>query len=83
MDKVNLNDLGMLTRLEMEVDRFNKFQSMVFNNKTLNKKDKPTVDMRVYAKYVLKEGSVIEKRELLANLRSKITLKDKVLTLAE
>jgi hypothetical protein len=45
--------------------------------KTLQEK----VDMRVYAKYVLKEGSSIEKRELLANLKSKIMLKDKKLTL--
>lgn len=28
--------------------------------------------MRVYARYVLKEGGSIKKRELLVNLRSKI-----------
>lgn len=33
------------------------------------------------AKYILKEGTVGEKRELLANLRSRIIYKDKQLTL--
>ncbi len=32
-------------------------------------------------KYILKEGSVSEKRELLGNLRSRIVYKDKMLTL--
>lgn len=43
----------------------------------LNNKYKPAVDMRVHSRYVLKKGSSIEKRELLANLKSKLILKDK------
>jgi len=34
-----------------------------------NENAKPAVDMLVYAKYVLKEGYALEKRELLANLK--------------
>ncbi|MDD4089851.1 MAG: recombinase family protein [Tissierellia bacterium] len=83
LDKIDINELGMRTRLEMEVDRFNRFQSMVFGEKQNIKKQKPAVDMRVYAKYVLKEGSATGKRELLANLRSRIVLKNKELTLVE
>jgi len=79
--KVDMNELGILTRMGMEVDRLNKFQNMVLGEKQPHKKHKPAVDMRVYARYVLKEGSSIEKRELLANLRSKIILKDKKLNL--
>jgi len=81
IDKLDMNELGILTRMEMEVERLNKFQNMVFGEKRLIKKQKPAVDMRVYAKYVLKEGSSIEKRELLANLRSKINLENKKLIL--
>ncbi|NLZ96981.1 MAG: recombinase family protein [Candidatus Magasanikbacteria bacterium] len=81
MDKVDINELGMRVKLEAEVNRFNKFQNMILQDKNPNRKTKPAVDMRVYAKYVLKEGSSIEKRELLVNLRSRITLKDKKLTL--
>ena len=53
----------------------------MLGKKTAIKKHKPTVDMRVYARYVLKEGSSIEKRELLANLKSRIICNDKKLTL--
>lgn len=44
------------------------------------KNDQET-DIRNYAKYILKEGTTIEKRELLGNLRSRIVYKDKKLTL--
>lgn len=81
IDKVDINELGMRVKLEAEVERFNKFQSMILQGKNPKRKAKPVVDMRVYAKYVLKEGSALEKRELLANLRSKIILKDKKLIL--
>ena len=33
--------------------------------------------MRNYAKYVLREGSLLEKREILGNMESKIIMKDK------
>ena len=81
MDKVDINELGMRVKLEAEVNRFNKFQNMILMDKNPKRKTKPAVDMRVYAKYVLKEGSAIEKRELLVNLKSKITLKNKKLYL--
>ena len=84
IDKVSINELGMLNKLELEVERFNKFQGMVFGEKPIHsKKQKVNVDMRDYAKYVLKEGSAIEKRELLANLRSRIVLKEKKLALLD
>jgi hypothetical protein len=38
------------------------------------------VNIRQYAKYLLKEGSVTDKRELLANLRSRLNYKDKKIT---
>ncbi len=79
LDKVDINELGMRQRLEEEIARFNIFQKSVLG---INKKisnDKET-DIRNYAKYILKEGSTVEKRELLVNLRSRITYKDKKLT---
>ena len=82
LDQVNLNELGMKQRLEDEIARFNIFQRSV-----LGAKDKVAArsdtDIRNYAKYILKEGTVTEKRELLANLRSRIIYKDKTLTLVE
>ncbi len=38
-------------------------------------------DMKAYAIYLLTEGSMAEKRELLANLKSKLIMKNKTLSL--
>jgi DNA invertase Pin-like site-specific DNA recombinase len=80
IDKVDINELGMRQRLEDEVKRFNVFQRSVLGR---HDKVKPQHDtnIRNYAKYILKEGSTVEKRELLINLRSRIVYKDKTLTL--
>lgn len=82
LDKVNINELGMRKKLEEEITRFNIFQRSVLGltDKIKNNSD---TDIRNYAKYILKEGTTIEKRELLANLRSRILYKDKVLTLID
>lgn len=82
LDKVNLNELGMRQRLEDEIARFNIFQRSVLGATGKIQNNKET-DIRNYAKYILKEGTTIEKRELLANLRSRIIYKDKTLTLVE
>jgi len=82
LDQLNINELGMRTKLEDEIKRFNIFQRSVLGTKDGEKiKTDPDTDIRNYAKYLLKEGSIIEKRELLGNLRSRIMYKDKELTL--
>ena len=84
LDKLNINELGMRTKLEDEIKRFNIFQRSVLGTTDKEKvKTDPDTDIRNYAKYLLKEGSMIEKRELLGNLRSRIMYKDKVLTLVQ
>lgn len=82
LDKVNINELGMRQKLEDEIARFNIFQRSVLGS-TDKVKNRADTDIRNYAKYILKEGTTIEKRELLANLRSKIVYKDKTLTLLD
>lgn len=80
LDKVNINELGMRQKLEDEIARFNIFQRSVLGS-TDKIKNREDMDITNYAKYILKEGSVSEKRELLGNLRSRIVYKDKTLTL--
>jgi predicted metal-binding protein len=82
LDKVNINELGMRQKLEEEINRYNIFQRSVLGATEKIKTDKDT-DIRNYAKYILKEGMTSEKRELLANLRSRIIYKDKTLTLVK
>ncbi len=81
LDKVSLDELGMRQKLEDEIKRFNIFQRSVIGAKEMIKTNRDA-DIRNYAKYILKEGSSTEKRELLINLRSKIIYKDKILSLS-
>jgi hypothetical protein len=56
--------------------RYNKFRTGVLgisNQVKLNTE----VNTRNYAKYILKEGALIEKRELLTCLQSRLVLKDR------
>ena len=79
LDKIDVNELGMRHKFEEEIERFNKFQKMVMG---MEKNLKPMkIDLKTYAKYLLKEGRVIEKRELLACMKSKLILKNKVICL--
>lgn len=79
LDKISINEIGMRHKLEEEIARFNKFQKIVMGTE---KKIKPIkINLRTYAKYLLKEGSVIEKRELLSCLKSKLVMKGKELWL--
>ncbi|PIP55776.1 MAG: hypothetical protein CO183_01520 [Candidatus Zambryskibacteria bacterium CG_4_9_14_3_um_filter_42_9] len=69
-----------MLRACIQIARFNIFQRSVLGSteKIQNNKD---TDIRNYTKYILKEGTMVEKRELLANLRLRILYKDKILTM--
>ena len=66
-------------KIKADVEKFSKLQKFLLGMK--EKIDIPNIDVRGYAKYVLKEGSDIEKRELLSCLKSKICLANKKITL--
>ncbi len=83
MDEVGLNELGIRNKFEDEVRRLNRFQSAVFDKKSRQDAESIDLDIRAYAKYLLKEGSVSEKRELLGNLRSKLIYKNKIVSLLQ
>ncbi len=79
MDKINLDELGVKSRIEQEIARFNKFRIGVLGHK--KEANNSEIDIRNYTKYLLKEGTLIEKRELLFFLKSKLVLKDRKITL--
>jgi DNA invertase Pin-like site-specific DNA recombinase len=75
MDQIDIDEMGIKEKITEEVERFKKFQQAF-----LGKKEKiaiENIDIRNYAKYLLREGKDIEKRELLGCLRGKIQLKEK------
>ncbi len=81
MDTVKLDRTGIREKLESEINRYNKFRSGVLGIKEKDGEQSKDVDIRNYAKYILKEGAIFEKRELLSCLRSKLILRNKKLHL--
>ena len=82
IDQLDVNELGMKQKFEEEVARFKKFQKSVLGNKN-SAKGTPEIDLKTYAKYLLREGSLEEKRELLSCFKSRLMIKDKVVQLAK
>ncbi|MDQ5949135.1 MAG: site-specific recombinase [Patescibacteria group bacterium] len=75
LDKIDLDEVGMKEKIKDEISRFKKFNKIVLgHNEKLEIGD---IDVRNYAKYILKDGTDIEKRELLVCLKNKVYLKDK------
>jgi DNA invertase Pin-like site-specific DNA recombinase len=81
MDTIDINELGIKHQLEQEIARYNKFQHGVLGQKSDAKTTTADVDIRSYAKYILREGSITEKRELLGSMKSSLTLKNKEILL--
>lgn len=83
IDQLDINEIGLKKQFQEEVERYNKFQRIVFKvNEQKNVMNKmQEFDIRMYAKYILREGSLIEKREMMASLKSKLVMKDKKITL--
>lgn len=70
--------MHMRQKFEDEVTRVSKFQRNFFAEQQRTVKPKQ-IDLKDYAKYVLREGAMIEKREFLTCLRSRLILAKKVI----
>ena len=82
MDKININGVGIQIKFEEELKRFNKFQRGVLGfSKTSNKHE--DIDLKTYAKYILREGTNEEKRELMGCFKSRIKVLKGVVTIEE
>ncbi len=76
MDRIDLDEVGMKEKIKTEIERHKKFQSGILGIKQSPIKV-ADIDIRNYAKYVLREGSINEKRELLSCLKSKVVMNNK------
>jgi len=79
IDTIDLDKVGMKKKLQEEVSRYERFSSGILGQ-TMGMKV-PKVDVRAYAKYLLKDGKAEEKRELLNCLRNKLILRNGNVTL--
>ncbi len=79
LNQININEIGMKDKIKEEVQRIKKFQQSVLGIKQeIQIND---IDIRNYSKFILKDGSIEEKRELLTCFKSKIVLKEKCIYL--
>lgn len=79
MDQIDLDEIGIKEKIKAEVERFKKFQRSILGvSSKIVVKD---VDIRDYTKYILKDGSLPERRELLGCLKSRINLANKVVSI--
>ena len=81
MDEIHLDEIGMRERIKAEIEQHKRFESGLLGMKSKAVKV-GDIDVRNYAKYVLRDGTILAKRELLSCLRSKITLAKKEVKIA-
>jgi len=79
IDDIDLDEIGTREKVKAEVERFKRFQRVALGNK--EKIQVGDIDIRNYAKFVLRDGTNIEKRELLGNIKNKIKLNNKRIVL--
>lgn len=81
LDKLDLSETAVRVKFEDELKRHNKFHRAVLGMK--GKADAHhEIDLRDYAKYVLREGSNEEKRELMGCFKSRITVARKLVSIS-
>jgi hypothetical protein len=80
-DTLDINELGVRQKFKDEITRYNKFRRIALGKSREKPGEDDEFDAKSYAIYLLTEGSITEKRELLSNLKSRLILKDKVITL--
>lgn len=81
MNDINLDEMGMKEKIKVEIERHKKFELGLLGVKSTEVKI-ADIDIRNYAKYILRDGTIAEKRELLTCLRSKITMAEKKIRIA-
>jgi DNA invertase Pin-like site-specific DNA recombinase len=77
LDTVSLDEIGMKDRIKAEIESHNEFQESVLGKEVKEKIKIKEVDIRNYAKHILRKRPLHEKRELLSHLRSKMVLSEK------
>lgn len=79
IDQVEIDKIGAKHLIEKEVARFNKLNAKVLG--TEQKAKASDMDIKRYAKYLLEEGTIEERRELLEHLRGQLVMRDKKVSL--
>ncbi len=83
IDKMSLDKSELRQKLEKEVARYTLFQTGVLKQEPAQSKKHNDISIKTFTKYLLQRGTLVEKREVLSCIKSKIILKDRRLELPE
>ncbi len=81
LDTLDMNELGVKQKFKDEITRYNKFRKIALGKSRESSSEPDAFNAKSYAVYILTEGTIVEKRELLSNLRSRLMLKNRVISL--
>jgi site-specific DNA recombinase len=79
VDKIEVNELSVKKQIVAEVTRYKKFEASLLGQ-DLNF-EVGDIDIKRYIKFLLKDGSVEEKREILSYFKSQVLLSNKAIKL--
>lgn len=75
---LDLNEVQINEKLNLEIKKFKKLQAMFLGKE--NTAEIQKVDLRNYLKFILKDGTQLEKRSVLGCIKSNLVLNDRILT---
>jgi DNA invertase Pin-like site-specific DNA recombinase len=80
LDALDINELGIKQKFKDEIVRYNKFRKIALGRGKEQHAELEIFNAKSYAVYILTEGTITEKRELLSNLKSRLMLKNRILS---
>lgn len=82
IDQLDLKESEVLKKYKNEMLRLHKFQKTILGVKDRVESDRE-LDIKLYAKYILENGDLHEKRDFLSSINSQILLTHKILTVKQ
>lgn len=83
IDKMSMDKSELKQKLQEEVARYALFQTGVLGMDLKQSKKHKDISIKTFAKHMLLHGTMLQKREVLSCIKSKILLKDKKLVMEE
>lgn len=77
VDRIDISNVGIRAKLEKEIERYGEFRNKVLGLEDKEKIKQTKLDVRNYMKYLLREGTIQEKRDLMQSFTSKLILINK------
>ncbi len=79
IDKIDVDEIAIKEKIEKEINHYKKFSYTVLGRETEFDRATCDADVRNYVKHTLLNGTKDEKREIIACIKSKIEVKDKLI----